>query len=51
MNDDRRAKIGPVPLSAFGRFRFRKNQSPRHWIDVIFEEGPTQIVVFPYDES
>ena len=26
--------------------RFRKNQSPRHWIDVIFEEDPTQIVVF-----
>jgi hypothetical protein len=29
-----------------GRFRFRKNQSARNWIDVIFEEDPTQIVVF-----
>jgi hypothetical protein len=29
-----------------GRFRFRKNQSTGKWIDVIFEEDPTQIVVY-----
>ncbi len=29
-----------------GRFRFRKNLSAHSWIDVIFEEDATQIVVF-----
>jgi uncharacterized protein DUF4258 len=29
-----------------GRFRFRKNLGPSAWVDVIFEEDPTQIVVF-----
>jgi len=28
------------------RFRFRKHCGPQSWIDVIFEEDPTQIVVF-----
>ena len=28
------------------RFHFRKNQSLTHWVDVIFEEDSTQIVVF-----
>ena len=29
-----------------GRFRYRKHSGPRNWVDVIFEEDPTQIVVF-----
>jgi hypothetical protein len=28
------------------RLRFRKHTGPNHWVDVIFEEDPTQIVVF-----
>jgi hypothetical protein len=27
------------------RLRFRKHAGPNHWVDVIFEEDPTQIVV------
>jgi Domain of unknown function (DUF4258) len=29
-----------------GRFRYRKHSAPQKWVDVIFEEDPTQIVVF-----
>ena len=28
-----------------GRLHFRKNYGPDSWVDVIFEEDPTQIVV------
>ena len=28
------------------RFRYRKHSSSDHWIDVIFELDPTQVVVF-----
>ena len=29
-----------------GRRRYRKHYGPGNWVDVIFEEDPTQIVVF-----